>query len=55
MARPITPTPKLNKQESISFLKKVERDLRRPVGLVPTPKLNQARDLIRVYALQREK
>jgi hypothetical protein len=47
MARPITPTPKLNAKESETFLKKLKKDLSKPLKLVPTPKLDQARELLR--------
>jgi len=55
MARAITPTPKLGAKASEKFLKKVRRGLRKPVGLVPTPKLSEAQRKIRRYAHNREK
>ena len=54
MALPITPTPKLDSQESEKFLKRVERDLKRPVGLTPTPRLKKAEKAIRRYAASKE-
>jgi hypothetical protein len=54
MALPITPTPKLDSQESEKFLKRVERDLKRPVGLTPTPRLKEAEKAIRRYAASKE-
>jgi hypothetical protein len=47
MARPITPTPKLNLKESQKFLKKIDKDLKSPLRLVPTPKLQKARELLK--------
>ena len=46
MARPITPTPKLNTKESEDFLKQVEEDLKTPLSLTPTPKLAGAENII---------
>jgi hypothetical protein len=46
MALPIKPTPTLNAKESRRFLKLIEEGLENPVGLVPTPKLEQAQKLI---------
>jgi hypothetical protein len=42
MARPITPTPKLDRDASEIFLKQVNKDLRSPVGPVSTPRLDDA-------------
>jgi len=42
MALPISSTPKLGKDASKKFIKKVERDLKKKVGKIPTPKLNEA-------------
>lgn len=55
MALPITPTPKLNVKESRQFLKKIERDLKIPAKLIPTPKLKEAEKFIDEYARNREK
>jgi hypothetical protein len=50
MARPITATPKLNSEESKAFLKRMKKDVKVPLRLLPTPKLEEARDLIREHA-----
>jgi hypothetical protein len=55
MARPIAPTPKLNKKATLKFFKKVRRDLAKPVGLVETPKLAEAVKLIKADADNRQK
>ena len=55
MARPIAPTPKLNKSSTEKFLSKVQRDLERPVGLVPTPKLAEAIKMIKADACKSQK
>ena len=50
MARPIAPTPKLSKKATEKFLTKVRRDLAKPVGPVPTPKLAEAIEKIKADA-----
>lgn len=55
MARPIAPTPKLNKSATKKFLKKVRRDLTRPVGPVKTPKLADAVEMIKADACRSKK
>ena len=55
MARPIAPTPKLNKAATKKFLSKVKRDLSRPVGPVETPKLAEAIKLIEADACRSQK
>ncbi len=47
MALPIAPTPVLKGKEAADFLAKVERDLKNPVGYVPTPRLAKAREIIK--------
>lgn len=47
MAMPITPTPRLNNKETAIFIKKIEKELKKPLSLVPTPKLEEARALIK--------
>lgn len=42
MALPIAPTPKLDAKASASFLKKIEKDLSKPMGPVATPRLKHA-------------
>lgn len=46
MARLISPTSKLNVKATEEFLQKVSRDLKKPVGLKPTPQLKEAIALI---------
>lgn len=46
MSRPIAPTPPLGIRATKQFYQRVERDLKMKVGLVPTPKLNDAARLI---------
>ena len=43
MAKPIEPTPILDKEASLRFLSQVEADLKVPTYAVPTPKLAEAR------------
>ena len=45
-SRPIKPTPILRGKHARRFWRMVERDLKTPLGLVPTPKLEEARRLI---------
>ena len=54
MALPITPTPKLDTRETEKFLKRVKRDLKKPVGLTPTPRLKEAEKVISNYAASKE-
>jgi hypothetical protein len=46
MARPISPTPKLDKKSSEYFLKRIESDLKKPIGAVATPRLENAVTMI---------
>jgi hypothetical protein len=46
MARPITPTPKLNVRESEAFLAMVKRDLEKPLKLISTPRLKEALEIL---------
>lgn len=55
MALPIAPTPVLCGSDAVDFFKTVCNDLKKPVGPVPTPKLEQARALIMKYAAERKK
>lgn len=55
MARPITPTPKLNTHESEEFLRRMDEDLKAPLRLQPTPKLKEAQALIRKDAEDRKR
>ncbi len=55
MARPIAPTPKLNAKATRKFLDKVDRDLTKPMGKVPTPRVDKAIEKIMADAHRREK
>ena len=46
MALPIAPTPMLNRKESKRFMRLIEEGLKVPAYPVPTPKLEQAREMI---------
>lgn len=47
MPIPIGVTPVLRGKEATAFLKRLNDDLKSPVGLTPTPKLKDAIKLIR--------
>jgi len=49
MALPIASTPKLNRKDSETFLKRIERDLKKKTGLVPMPRLEKAEKAIRNF------
>ncbi len=53
MAKSIQATPKLSIEETEKFLRRVERDLKKKVGLAPTPKLINAEKIITEYAAHR--
>lgn len=55
MARPIGPTPKLGKKATNEFLDRIKKDLKKPVGPVPTPKIDEAIKLIMSDAENRQK
>jgi hypothetical protein len=55
MARPIAPTPKLDKKATRKFLEMVEKDLKKPVGPVPTPNMDETIKLIMSDANGRKK
>ena len=50
MAQPIAPTPKLDAKATDKLIRRIKRDLTKPVGLVKTPKLAKAVKLIRSNA-----
>ena len=50
MALPIASTPILEGEDAINFLNIIEKDLKTPAKLTPTPKLEEAKKLIRKYA-----
>lgn len=47
MARPIEPTPVLKGREAANFINMVRSNKRGTAGVVPTPKLKKAQELIR--------
>ena len=47
MSRPITGTPPLNRKEWDKFVKRINQDVNKKVGPVPTPKLKYAEEKIR--------
>ena len=51
MALPIKPTPVLNEKKSLEFLKKVERDLKKPTGLKDTSKAIEAKKIAMTHAV----
>ena len=54
MALPIAATPVLTGQDAKVFFATIEKDLKKPSRLVPTPQLEQARKLIKQHALKRK-
>jgi len=42
-------TPKLNIKDSEDFLKRIEKDLKNKVGLIPTPRLEKAEKAVRCF------
>lgn len=50
MAQPIAPTPKLDAKATDNLLRRIKKDLKKPVGPVKTPKLSKAVRLIRSNA-----
>ena len=52
MALPIAPTPELKGKDAEKFLKRVQDQENIPVGLVPTPRLQRAVDLLWQEALE---
>jgi NAD(P)H-hydrate repair Nnr-like enzyme with NAD(P)H-hydrate dehydratase domain len=55
MALPIGDTPILGRKEAVKFLKKVEEDLKKSTRLILTPKIEEARRLVKEYAAKSEK
>ncbi len=52
MSKPVLPTPTLKRAEAKKFERKIKEGLKKPAGLVPTPKLKQARKMLK--ALERQ-
>ena len=55
MALPIAATPVLTGREAAEFLTALHRDAQKPVALIPTPKLEEARKLIKKHAKHQQK
>jgi len=55
MAMPIKPTPVLNKEEAVKFLKKVEENLNKPSYRIATPKLAEVKKMAKCHAEMRTK
>lgn len=55
MAQPIGATPILRGKEAARFLTRLHKDAEKPVGLVPTPKLGQARKLVKKHSEHAQK
>lgn len=50
MAIPIAPTPELSGKEAAAFIKSMYENAKNPVGVIATPKLDQAVQIIRKNA-----
>ena len=55
MARPIAATPELKGKEATSFITKIHENANKTVGIVPTPKLENAQKLIERYSINGKK
>jgi hypothetical protein len=55
MALPIAATPILRGKEANDFLQRIEKDMQKPLHYTPTPKLGQAKDLIKHHATRGKK
>jgi hypothetical protein len=55
MAMMIASTPVLSGNKANKFITKINEDAKRPVSLVPTPKLGQVADLIKKHATKQQK
>lgn len=55
MALPIAATPVLKGADAVKFSETIARDLKKPVGLVDTPKLRKGLELVRQHAAERKK
>ena len=49
MAKPIAPTPVLTGKEAAQFLTMIHENSKKPANLTPTPKLEQAYDLVKKH------
>ena len=55
MALPVAATPILKGKDASNFLHKIENDLKKPLKYTSTPKLDQAKKLVRKYVAKRKK
>jgi len=55
MALPVAPTPVLSGKEAAKFIATIHEEAAKPASLTPTPKLVQARELIRKHAQQQKR
>lgn len=55
MALPIAATPVLTGREAAEFITVLQKEAKRPARLTPTPKLEEACELIKRHAKQRQK
>ncbi len=55
MAMPITPTPILKGREVTEFQNRLDADLKKPVSLVDTPRIQKAREMIKQHASKYKK
>lgn len=55
MALPIAATPVLTGREAAEFIITIHKEAKRPARLTPTPKLDEACELIKKYAEYRKK
>lgn len=55
MALPIAATPTLKGKEATEFLVAMHKEAQKPASLTPTPKLEQAHELIKRYAEHQQK
>ena len=55
MARPIAPTPKLDLKATKKFFDMVERDLKKPMVPISTPKIDKAIKMVMTDARSKKK
>ncbi len=49
MAKPVSATPVLSGEEATKFISMIHENSNKPVGLIPTPKLGAAQEMIKQY------
>ncbi len=55
MALPIGRTPILRGKAAESFIEKLKADLKKPICLVPTPKIDTAKKMVLAHAIGKKK